>query len=1010
MSLCGVVCAGLMLGGCGSTGKLRGALPQASASQAFDTLPLRDRVVESVAVLEPELRDASAVDAGDPGESAGDDEDRAGEAPASSGVSAAGLPVTVNAATVDGLTVMQSFRAGPRGSTMGGVRSGTAFGGSALRSLRVTPRTFSAEAAGAGAVLAAESRSGEAAVHGMAFGLVRDSAWAAANPFAVVTRYSVGRVTQSLAKPDDVMAQFGGRVGGPVSARVLPRALAGRVQAFGALEEQVRSNVVVSTPAVASFLALTPVQHALLSTRGVSAAQTDAALRYLDSLMGPSSRSSQRMLAVARVDAELGTKDTVNVSWMHTRFRAPAGGSADGVTPRGRGSVGDEELRVDAPSVAWQHVFSPRWSNELRVGVARDFEAEQARAPLPQEPAISPGGLAPQVAIGPNGFSYGTPSSLGRVAFPDERRVEVVEAVQRVLGRHVVRAGGDWSRVEDLVASEPDANGRYSYDSGVTGGHAGGIVDWITDYTFNVNTYPDAGCPSVAAAARTFCFRSFTQSFGQQRAEWTTHEVAAFAQDTWRVTDRLLLHAGARWEYTLLPLPQQPNAALDAMLRTLNDPRAGTTAVFPEDRNNFGPRVGAVWSSRVGTLRVGYGMFFGRLPGAMVRTALVNTALPASVRRVRIRPTTETACPQQPAAGFGFPCAFTAGEPPDVVASTSRATVFAGNFRLPAVQRASVEWEHSVGGRALVRVGYAGALATQLPGTVDLNIAPATAVAHYALQGGAGWPGLRAGQAFAVPLYTQRRFTQYGPVNAVVSAANASYHALNAGVRGEWRGVRLAAGYTFSRAIDYGPMLGATPQAMTQFDPFANGYDKGRSALDVTHRFAGSAVVETRWARGPEWQRRALGGWRIAAIGSAGSGHPYSYGVFGGPYLAGGRESLNGAGGATYLPSVGRNTLRLPARGDLDLRMGRAVHLGRAQVEGFAQAFNVLNQPAAARVETRAFLPGAATAGQPVPLVFQDAAAVAAEGINTPAFGAALSSAGGWSRERQVELGLRAEF
>jgi hypothetical protein len=78
----------------------------------------------------------------------------------------------------------------------------------------------------------------------------------------------------------------------------------------------------------------------------------------------------------------------------------------------------------------------------------------------------------------------------------------------------------------------------------------------------------------------------------------------------------------------------------------------------------------------------------------------------------------------------------------------------------------------------------------------------------------------------------------------------------------------------------------------------------------------------------------------------------------------------------------------------------------------FAAAFNLLNTVNLSSVETRAFLLGTpAYAGAPTPLVFQDAAAIGAEGLTTtPAFGAARSSTTGLSRERQVELGVRLQF
>ncbi len=100
-----------------------------------------------------------------------------------------------------------------------------------------------------------------------------------------------------------------------------------------------------------------------------------------------------------------------------------------------------------------------------------------------------------------------------------------------------------------------------------------------------------------------------------------------------------------------------------------------------------------------------------------------------------------------------------------------------------------------------------------------------------------------------------------------------------------------------------------------QFDPFRNGYDKGLSNQQFPQRFSGALVLPLHERKGPKAVRLVLDGWRVLAIGTASSGAPYSYKIFGGTYLKGGRESINGSGGATYLPTVGRNTLRLAPGG-----------------------------------------------------------------------------------------------
>jgi len=1036
----------------GAGGKARpstadvGLLQQAGETypiSAIAELPLPDRTWESAAGIDS-TANASVNDAASDGEnSTGDSNtgqsvagnERASDGEAASGTSSAGLAVTGDATTVDGLSSRQNFGAGPRGATQAGVHAGAMFGEGALREFRLLPRTFSAQYGGAGGGVAVVSRgmehSGSGAWHGGAFVLARESAWAAVNPFSVVTHYHDGVVTNLLVKPQDDRQQFGGQVGWALPQRFLPMRLRRGVQVFASVEEQLNENTIESSPQLASFYQLTANQTALLEVRGVSASATNTALDYLDSLSGPVSELATQTLAFARVDARPAARDHVTLAYIRNRYDAPAGGAlgqaSASVVARGRGSVGGSATQIDAGTARWLHEFSPRFNHELRAQTAHDLEYETPRAPLSQEPAIGPGGFAPQVTIGPQGFGYGTSANLGRTAYPDERRIELADLMQLALHGHLISVGGEWSRIDDRIASFNNADGSFNYDSasgGTTAGYLGGLVDWITDYTLNVNANPNGGCPSVNATPHYFCFHTFTQSFGPVQTEFVTHELAGFAEDAMRVRLDLTVTLGARYEYTLLPLPQAPNYTLDAALVSVLGSGAGLTEQFPEDRNNAGPRLAIAWSPHLQkggkrgtpllTMHAGYGMFFGKVPGATVRSALIDTALPASALSIRIRPTTVSACPQVANQGFGYPCDFVT-TPPAAIQQTTQAMVFAKRFRVLQVQRAMFEVEREVGRRASVRAFYSMATAQQLPQSVDVNIAPSPATLRFMVQGGDGHAGIVSGQTFRLPLYTGRLLTQYGPVTEIESNANATYHAGT--VEARWRGaaMEVRAGYTFSRAIDYAPQAGATPRTNGQLDPFTDGYDKGLSGLNFPQRFAGDLIYSPHLARGPKALRVALNGVRVTAIANAGSGAPYSYGVYGGSFLSGGGDSVNGSGGATYLPTVGRNTLRLPARSNVDARVSRGFKLSdRVHGEGFVETFNLLNTVGLTRVETRAFLVGTPTVVNGVsgltPLIFQDAATIATEGLATPAFGTPLSSTGEGRREREVEVGVRLQF
>ena len=112
---------------------------------------------------------------------------------------------------------------GSRAVADGGRRTGSsyAFSQTAVREFRVQGQGNAAAYGsalyghGVGGVVTAVSRSGSATLHGMVFYTVRDSAWAATNPFSVVSNYVDGAVTNAIVKPPDLRQQYGGRLGGP---------------------------------------------------------------------------------------------------------------------------------------------------------------------------------------------------------------------------------------------------------------------------------------------------------------------------------------------------------------------------------------------------------------------------------------------------------------------------------------------------------------------------------------------------------------------------------------------------------------------------------------------------------------------------------------------------------------------------------------------------------------------------------------------------------------------------
>jgi hypothetical protein len=966
--------------------------------------------------------------------------------------STAGLDPTQTAVVVDGGAGEESFAGQPLGAGIqenaaggadteaepaagwrsvddGGRRAGSlsTYSSPALREFRLAGQGDAAGYGSAlyghaiGGVITSLSRSGGSRLHGMALYTVRSSVWAASSPFDVASSYANGLATSGVVKPHDLRQQFAARVGGPVAARGKDPHLF----YLYAFDLSHRAFPAVSSPAYAGFYNLSATQTALLANRGVTSGQIGVALTYLSGLTGSVARSADQTLHFGRLDWQPARRnDRLAGEYTRSRWSNPAGARSAAVVARAVDSIGSSFGAVDLGLLRWTRLVTPRLSTEVRAQYSRELQYETPQTPLAQEPAVGPGGFPPEVSIGPEGIVYGTPAGLGQHAYPEERRAEVSALAVWARGRHLFTVGGDLSLLHDHIDSLANTEGTFTYDSGTTGGHAGGLVDWISDFTYGVNAYPNGACPSITAPTHDFCFRSYSQSFGTQAVSFDTQEWAGFVQDDWRAGERLSVHAGLRYEYQLLPLPQYPNLALDTVFGA-----TAASSVFPEDRNNLGPRLGLEWRPLARSLtvvRAGYGVYYGLLPGATIREALLSTGMASSTTRIRITPTTETVCPQRPTVAFGFPCSYLTA-PSGVVAATTSTVVFDRRFRLPMNQQGTLSLERPVGLGVVMRASYLLNVDRQLATSVDLNIAPAAERRTFELQGGDGLPGVRDGETFAVPVYSARVSTAFGPVTDVRSSANAIYHGMTVEARRGLAGMRAPAGtlgrelefrlaYTWSKAIDYGPTAGATPRTSSQFDPFANGYDKGLSALNLPHRVAGTLawgmpIVQAGSARLVSRVAAATASsWTIAAIATASSGRPYSYEIFGGTRLTGGHETINASGGSTVLPTVGRNTLQLPDTANLDLRVSRTFALREhIRVNAAVQAYNVLNHVNVAGVQQRAFLVGPAVNGM-TPLVYQDAAAIAAEGLNTQPFGTYTSSSAGSSRQREIEFSLRLEF
>ena len=924
-------------------------------------------------------------------------------------ISYRGLAPTQNSNALDGGDSTQGFL----GLPMGGAHGNAAVSQDVIREFQASASgSFAQYGHAAGGSINAITRSGGSEVHGAGYYYLSNSAWAAIAPFSVVSSFNAatGLAGNYLANPSDVREQAGGDLGGPLLRR--------KLFYFLSYEQQQRNFPGIAAPEDPNFFALTANQMAALTyTRKLTQAQIVSALGYLSSLTGPVPRTNDQNNSFAKLNWNAGERNRLSMEYNRMRQNSPAGGQSQPVVYRGTSSFGNTAARVDTALGRWITFFTENLSNELRVQYSHDFESETAQTPLPQEPLTGPNGYPPEVRIGPNGFTIGKPNSLNRAAYPDETRYQAAEILSWVKGRHLISGGFDGSHLSEYISNLSGADGYYSYDTTSTT-DPGALVDWMTDYTFSALVYPTAGCPSGASSPGSYeyvhyyCYREFTQSFGPSNWSYLVNDYAGFIEDKWKATEKLTLSLGARYEYEQLPPPQQPNPVINALFSG-----TGTTSSFPSNGNNIGPRFGFAWSPvRSGrtVLRGGYGIFYGRLAGTIIKDALANTAIPtAADSHILIKPKTVTSSPtcyNSGIATFGYPCTFPL-YPQGDAAKTTSAVLFDSRFHLPMVQQANITLESDLGRHIMLSATYMLSMSRELPNFVDINIAPASSVQTFQLQGGTGKVGAVDGEKFLIPVYSSRVDTTHGPVTAIRSNINGTYNAFSLEARRRFEhGLEVRVGGTFSKAIDYGQPVTGNSVHSNPFDPFQIRYDKSVSSFNYPHKAIVSILWEPRLHTHNAELSAIMNQWSLSPIFIESSGRPYSYEIDGGSSLSGGYPSINGSGGATYLPTCGPNTLRLPDTQNFDVRLGRRIKISeRVHAQAMAEVFNTLNHTNGFSVSTVAYRVGTPVNGV-TPLVFQNAASVLTESSPNLPFGEYTAARSSFYHQRQVQIAFRLEF
>ena len=92
------------------------------------------------------------------------------------------------------------------------------------------------------------------------------------------------------------------------------------------------------------------------------------------------------------------------------------------------------------------------------------------------------------------------------------------------------------------------------------------------------------------------CSGIFLRQIGNLRTDMDQHQVAFFAQDSWRVAPRLTLNYGLRWEAQFNPEPQTSNTELLGRVQGVQLPLGRTDpAIIPDSKDQVMPRIGIAY-------------------------------------------------------------------------------------------------------------------------------------------------------------------------------------------------------------------------------------------------------------------------------------------------------------------------------------------------------------------------------------------------------------------------------
>jgi len=449
----------------------------------------------------------------------------------------------------------------------------------------------------------------------------------------------------------------------------------------------------------------------------------------------------------------------------------------------------------------------------------------------------------------------------------------------------------------------------------VRGNHSykfGGDIQIVNDKRastlFQLYTFPSIDAYLAARnGTNPYGYTNYQELIGNPDFTMKSSGYSFFVQDDWRVTPNLKFIYGLRYDFYDYPE---------------GDPAApfSYSQKYSDDGNNVGPRFGVAYAfgtDKRQVLRASTGIMYDQMLLGAYETSIQNNGNPE-----RVNVTLQGSAANAPA----FPN--TLGNlPPGFTLPRQSITTVDPDFQVARTWQNNVQYERAFGASFYGSAGYAFVQGDLLP--VIVNINPINPVGQLA----DGRP------VFSTIINADTRLDpRFNQINVVQSRGTSTYNALTLQFgRRLTNGVQFDVNYTLGKGTDNAPLTSALSVQGDDgvSDPTNLDRDKGPNLLDTRHSFAGSVVLQPRFD--VEGVLGAIvNGNQLGLMMQVNSGLPVN--------LRSGTD-LNGDGLLADRPLfVGRNSLYLPARYNVDARLSRFIALGgHRRLEVAAEFKNVFN-------------------------------------------------------------------